>query len=250
MDKQDHILQIEKLMLKCGIVWEALAQKIRQPQWMIDAVRSGKVSNSTTINAVVNALKDIESSIEKKEQQKNDKNTIAEALKSTPRKNAKKREPQRNANNEKKQNSKKDTKDVKHKPSTKSDQTQSYVIYPQLSRNTHSGLVTKDHRNNISKDDSSELKTKLGNEIRHRRISLGKTIDEMAEYLKISTSILEGIERGEPTYSIFVYREVNQKLITGKFDKIEPTSGRTQRPRGYGSQDTRKEWTNVFVRRK
>ena len=34
----DNTAQIEKLMAKCGVGWETLAQKTRQLQWIIDAV--------------------------------------------------------------------------------------------------------------------------------------------------------------------------------------------------------------------
>ena len=53
MEKEDSIAQIEELMAKCGVSWETLAQKTRQPQWIIDTVKNGKVANSTTINAIM-----------------------------------------------------------------------------------------------------------------------------------------------------------------------------------------------------
>ena len=97
----------------------------------------------------------------------------------------------------------------------------------------------------------SELKVKLGNEIQHRRVALGKSVAELAEYLKISVATLEEIERGESTLSIYQYREINQKLITGDFGKVQASSDvHNRRPKGYGAQHTRKEWTNVVIRRK
>ena len=74
---------------------------------------------------------------------------------------------------------------------------------------------------------------------------------ELAEYLKISVATLEEIERGESPLSIFQYREINRKLITGDFGKVQASSDvHTRRPKGYGAQHTRKEWTNVVIRRK
>lgn len=234
MEKKDGIAQIEELMAKCGVRWETLAQKTRQPQWIIDAVRGGKVANSTTINAIVNVLKEMEA-----------------ALLSIPPKSKTPPKPKATPKTEKKVVKEQKPKTEKKYTATKQSKSKSYVIYPQVNRSKQNGFVSMVKNRSLTDSGQSELKVKLGNEIQHRRVALGKSVAELAEYLKISVATLEEIERGESTLSIYQYREINQKLITGDFGKVQASSDvHTRRPKGYGAQHTRKEWTNVVIRRK
>ena len=54
--KNDNLHLIETLCHKCGIHQKQLAQNIGQPQWVIDAVIQGKVSNDTTIANIIGRL--------------------------------------------------------------------------------------------------------------------------------------------------------------------------------------------------
>lgn len=241
MEKKDRITQIEELMTKCGVSWETLAQKTRQPQWIIDAVKNSKVANRTTINAIVNVLKEMEAALGKAEAKQDEAAYITSALLSTP---PKPKAPTRVVKEQK-------TKAEKKYPATKQSKSKSYVIYPQINKSNQNGFVSMAKNCSLTDSGQSELKIKIGNEIQHRRLALGKTVGELADFLKIGVATLEKIERGESTLSIFQYREINQKLITGTFDKVQASSDvHTRRPKGYGAQHTRKEWTNVVIRRK
>lgn len=245
MEKKDSIAQIEELMAKCGVGWETLAQRTRQPQWIIDAVKNGKVANSTTINAIVNVLKEMEATIGKAEAKKDEAAYITAALLATSPK------PKTTSKTEKKNVKDQKPKAEKKYPAAKQSKSKSYVIYPQVNRNKQSGFVSMVKNQSLTDSGQPELKINLGNEIQHRRMALGKSVEELAEYLKISVATLEEIERGEGKHSVFLYREINQKLIIGDFGKVQASSEvHSRRPKGYGAQHTRKEWTNVVIRRK
>lgn len=251
MEKKDSIAQIEELMAKCGVCWETLAQKTRQPQWIIDAVKNGKVANSTTINAIVNVLKEMEAALGKAEEKQDESAYITDALLSTPPKSKTPPKPKATPKTEKKVVKEQKPKTEKKFPAIKQSKSKSYVIYPNVNRSKQNGFVSMVKNRSLTDSGQSGLKVKLGNEIKHRRVSLGKSVAELAEYLKISVATLEEIERGESPLSIFQYREINRKLITGDFGKVQASSDvHTRRPKGYGAQHTRKEWTNVVIRRK
>lgn len=241
MEKKDSIAQLEELMAKCGVSWETLAQKTRQPQWIIDAVKNSKVANSTTINAIVNVLKELEAALGKAEAKQDEAAFITAALLSTPPKT---KAPPKVVKGQK-------PKAEKKYPATNQSKSQSYVIYPQVNKSIQNEFVSMAKNCSLADSVQSELKIKIGNEIYHRRLALEKTIAELADFLKISVATLEKIESGEISLSIFQYREINQKLITENFGKVQASSDvHTRRPKGYGAQHTRKEWTNVVIRRK
>lgn len=56
MTQQEKIQLIINLCNQCDVVSEQLAQTVGQPQWIIDAILQGKVTNDVTVDAIVGRL--------------------------------------------------------------------------------------------------------------------------------------------------------------------------------------------------
>lgn len=92
---KDLVAEIESLMLELGIGRERLAQTVRQPQWLVDAVMQRTVKNKTSVNALLNPLNKM---VEEKKQRRMQKElggaSSARKLKSSHRQHIQSQFPQ------------------------------------------------------------------------------------------------------------------------------------------------------------
>ena len=193
MEKKDNIAQIEELMAKCGVRWETLAQKTRQPQWIIEAVKSGKVANSTTINAIVNVLKEMEAALGKAEEKQDEAAYITAALLSTPPKSKTPPKPKATPKTEKK---------VVKEQKPKTEKKQKNQATPK--------------KNKVSEQPAIIYYADLGKlTMRIMKYTIEYTDFKLAKWLqgrKVDTIIIGKIKRGEyPNETL--YHEIIRKCI-------------------------------------
>ena len=102
--------------------------------------------------------------------------------------------------------------------------------------------------------ESNEQKKEIGHRIQRRRISMHLSIEDVANYLKISADDVKSIELGKSEYSLNYYRNVERTLINDDITKevfgISKIDNTGKRPKGYGTQYTRKAWNSIYIRRK
>lgn len=80
MEKKNDVQQINELLQYCSIAPERLATVVGQPQWLVDAVMQGRVTNSTSVNAILNELKKIEKRLSEKKKAEKIANIVKQTI--------------------------------------------------------------------------------------------------------------------------------------------------------------------------
>lgn len=267
MKSKEQLLRIEELMGICNLSWDTLAKSIGQPQWIVDSVKFGKVTNKTTLGVIVEALDALAYRVREKEFVISTENLVnnfhvsnsvsSAAVNSSVDATSAVRSARHCRNKIKHEKKSENNNKTKVIESIAKPVACGHKGVSPVDRSLKGGTMlvvrcSKDTRPVEQKP--SEQNLLMGKAIQSRRLAMRLSIGEMAGFLNIKVGVLEALENGAyPSY--MYYKEINNKLIVGDFNRIKVSTnslseGFMRRPRGSDSQHTRKPWTRVLIKRK